>query len=80
MMTNELSVELAYSQRMVKPLLQTLQKLVTQLESTAAGEIAAARQILACIRLALRVFFSLNSPGLTEVGQWLLNSEDHFFK
>ena len=71
MMTNELSVELAYSQRMVKPLLQTLQKLVAQLESTPAEETAAARQILACIRLALRVFFSLNSPGLTEVGIWL---------
>ena len=72
MMTNELSVELAYSQRMVKPLLQTLQKLVTQLESTPAGDIGAARQILACIRLALRIFFSLNSPGLTEVGNWMI--------
>lgn len=32
----------------------------------AGGEVAALRQALASARLALRIFFSLNSPGLTE--------------
>lgn len=33
---------------------------------TAGGEVAALRHALASARLALRIFFSLNSPGLTE--------------
>ena len=33
---------------------------------TAGGEVADLRQALASARLALRIFFSLNSPGLTE--------------
>lgn len=67
MMSAELSRDLAYSQRMVQPLLQILQKLVQQLESTPSSETGVLTQVLNSIRLALRVFYSLNSPGLTEV-------------
>ena len=66
-MSAELNKDLAYSQQLVQPLLQTLQKLVKQLESTPGSESALCTQLLHAIRLALRVFFSLNSPGLTEV-------------
>jgi len=69
MMSGELSKELEYSQQMVQPLLQTLQKLVGQLEGS-GGEQSAARQLLESTRHLLRVFFSLNSPGLTEVSLW----------
>ncbi len=66
MMSGELSKELEYCQQMVQPLLQTLQRLVAQLEAS-AGDQTAARQLLESTRHLLRVFFSLNSPGLTEV-------------
>ena len=33
----------------------------------AGGEVAALRDALGSARLVLRIFFSLNSPGLTEV-------------
>ena len=33
----------------------------------AGGEVAALREALGSARLVLRIFFSLNSPGLTEV-------------
>jgi len=66
MMTSQLSKELEYSQQMVHPLLQTLQKLVAQLEGS-GGEQSVAKQLLESTRHLLRVFFSLNSPGLTEV-------------
>ena len=64
-MSPELSRELEYCQQLVQPLLATLQKLGKELEST--GQSPNGKQILGSIRLLLRVFFSLNSPGLTEV-------------
>lgn len=67
-MSTELSRELEYSQQLVKPLLETLQKLGKELGS--AAETSRSKQVLDAIRLLLRVFFSLNSPGLTEVS-WL---------
>ena len=66
MMSTELSRELEYSQQLVKPLLETLQKLVKELESPREG--SRSKQVLESTRLLLRVFFSLNSPGLTQVG------------
>lgn len=64
-MSSELNKELEYSQQLVKPLLETLQRLVRELQ--ASTETAQCKQILDSSRLLLRVFFSLNSPGLTEV-------------
>lgn len=68
MMSSRLNEELIYVQSVVQPLLQTLKALDTQLESaTQAKDTNQAKSLLSSIRLALRVFFSLNSPGLTEV-------------
>ena len=64
-MSPELSRELEYCQQLVQPLMETLQKLGKELEAT--GQSPNGRQVLGSIRLLLRVFFSLNSPGLTEV-------------
>ncbi len=67
-MSPELSRELQYCQQLVKPLLETLQKLAKELEST--GQSTSSKQVLGSIRLLLRVFYSLNSPGLTEVREF----------
>lgn len=64
-MSPELSRELEYCQQLVQPLLETLQKLGKELQST--NQTSNGKQVLGSIRLLLRVFFSLNSPGLTEV-------------
>lgn len=64
-MSSELSKELEYSQQLVKPLLETLQWLVKAVQSS--QDSASCKQVLDSTRLLLRVFFSLNSPGLTEV-------------
>lgn len=73
MMSSRLNKELIYVQQMVQPLLQTLQRLDEQLlKASQSGNNAEAKNLLSSIRLALRVFFSLNSPGLTEVQPALL--------
>lgn len=74
-MTPALSAELEYSQALVRPLLGALEGALERARSAAAvlgsapGEaeaVAAATLALSTARLAVRVFFSLNSPGLTE--------------
>jgi hypothetical protein len=69
-MTSELSQELKFCQMAVKPLLQALQRITAALHAAsaaAARDPAPLRLLLSSARLACRVFFSLNSPGLTEV-------------
>lgn len=73
-MTSELSQDLQYSQQFVQPLLDALTILVQQITSPPAAAPAAdatRRQVLAA-RLACRTFFSLNSPGLTQVHNAML--------
>ena len=74
-MTPSLSAELDYSQALVRPLLAALEGALDRARGAAAvlasapGEaeaVAAATLALSTARLAVRVFFSLNSPGLTE--------------
>lgn len=69
-MTSALNEELKYCQQAVKPLLAALQRINAALPAAAADAAAAPaplRLLLSSARLACRVFFSLNSPGLTEV-------------
>jgi len=69
-MTEGLSNELEYCQQAVKPLLAALQRVTAALPAVAAGGNGAAlRTLLSSARLACRVFYSLNSPGLTEVSR-----------
>ena len=66
-MSASLNSELIYIQQMVQPLLLALQKLSVQLQAaTQAGSLVEIKALLSSIRLNLRVFYSLNSPGLTE--------------
>jgi hypothetical protein len=69
-MTDQLSEELQYSQALVQPLLACLQALSKQVaEASAAGAAATdkLRLLLSNVRLAASIFYSLNSPGLTDV-------------
>lgn len=69
-MTEGLSKELEYCQQAVKPLLAALQRTTAALPAAAvnaAADAAPLRLLLSSARLACRVFYSLNSPGLTEV-------------
>ncbi len=54
---------------MVKPLLAALQRITAALPASAGASDGGAslRLLLSSARLVSRVFFSLNSPGLTEV-------------
>lgn len=90
-MTDALSKELEYCQALVNPLLAALQSLTAQVTAAAAaGQLEALRLLLGSVRLVCRVFFSLNSPGLTEVrGSGLWNCREglrrggavlHFFQ
>ena len=66
-MSASLNSELIYIQQMVQPLLLVLQKLSVQLQAaTQAGSLVEIKALLSSIRLNLRIFYSLNSPGLTE--------------
>jgi Cse1 len=66
-MTEALSKELEYCQQAVQPLLGALQRTTAALPAAAGGDDAARlRLLLSSARLACRVFYSLNSPGLTE--------------
>lgn len=72
-MTDQLSEELDYSQAVVKPLLACLQaqsKRAAEVAPGAAAGGAAAeplRLVLSNVHLACSIFYSLNSPGLTDV-------------
>lgn len=64
-MTGKLNEELSYSQQLIVPLWESLRRLSTELQSSSA-DIAKCKQILSNIRLVCRIFYSLNSPGLTQ--------------
>ena len=69
-MTDQLSEELAYSQALVAPLLACLQA-----QSKGVAEAGAAQQpdrlrlLLSNVQLVASIFYSLNSPGLTDVSR-----------
>ncbi len=65
-MTGKLNEELKYSQQLIVPLWETLKRLSVQLQSNSA-DLSRIKQILSSIRLVCRIFYSLNSPGLTQV-------------
>ena len=71
-MTEALSKELEYCQQAVQPLLGALQRTTAALPAAAGGDPSRLRLLLSSARLACRVFYSLNSPGLTEASQALL--------
>lgn len=68
-MTDQLSEELQYSQALVAPLLACLQALSKQVaEAAAAGAPPdTLRLLLSNVQLVASIFYSLNSPGLTDV-------------
>ena len=66
-MSPALSRELELCEHFVQPLLDALTSVVHQLGAADQGDGAAVRQLLLTARLALRIFFSMNSPGLTPV-------------
>ncbi len=51
------------------PCLEMTRKLRAQLEAPGADP-AVLKQVLSCLRLIARIFYSLNGMGLTEVGSW----------
>lgn len=65
-MSGKLNEELSYSQQLIVPLWEALKGLSTELQSSSA-DVPKTRQILSSIRLVCRIFYSLNSPGLTQV-------------
>lgn len=65
-MSGKLNEELSYSQQLIVPLWESLRKLSTDLQSSSA-DVARCKQTLSNIRLVCRIFYSLNSPGLTQV-------------
>ena len=75
-MTDALSRELEYSESLVAPLLACLQALSAQLAAATAAAAATGggaasdtlRLLLSNVQLVASIFYSLNSPGLTEVG------------
>jgi exportin-2 (importin alpha re-exporter) len=73
-MTDQLNQELEYSQQFVGPLLAVTQRLTAA--CTAAAAAASSENLpqhLTNARLALSIFYSLNSPGLTEEFENTLN-------
>ena len=72
-MTDKLSDELQYSQALVQPLLaclQSLSKKVAELAAAGEGAVEALRLVLSNVQLVASIFYSLNSPGLTDVREW----------
>lgn len=65
-MTDSLSLELEYSQQMVKPLLATLKRLTPRATEAATPDAAQQALVIADIRSVVSIFYSLNSPGLTD--------------
>jgi hypothetical protein len=71
MRSDAMVAELASSQNaFAGPLLATQKLLSAQLPQAADASVQ--RTILSSVRLAFRIFFSLNGPGLTPVGAVLL--------
>ena len=65
-LSGKLNEELTYSQQLIVPLWEALKSLSAALQSS-SGDIARTKQMLSSIRLVCRIFYSLNSPGLTQV-------------
>ena len=64
-MCAQVSNDLEVSQKgMLKPLLAVLHFLDTQLTTTVRQQL---EEILSCVRLIFRIFYSLNTFGITEV-------------
>lgn len=72
-MTPELSSELEYSQQLVKPLLAALQA-TSRRVAEATGDAAALHLLLSNVQLIASIFYSLNSPGLTEAFEETLDA------
>ncbi|GAB4819020.1 hypothetical protein N2152v2_006066 [Parachlorella kessleri] len=72
-MTDQLSQELEYSQQLVAPLLATLQALSKRV-AEAAGQAEPLRLLLSNVQLVASIFYSLNSPGLTEAFEETLDA------
>lgn len=70
-LSGKLNEELTYSQQLIVPLCEALKSLSAALQSS-SGDIARTKQTLSSIRLVCRIFYSLNSPGLTQVIMLLL--------
>lgn len=68
-MTDQLSEELECSQALVAPLLACLQGLSKQVAEAGASSPDALRLLLSNVHLVASIFYSLNSPGLTDVRQ-----------
>jgi len=81
-MTEALSAELQYSQALVGPLLDALTGALAAARAAAADpDPRPAVAAVEAARLAVRIFFSLNSPGLTEefeaaLGPWMAALQD----
>ena len=65
-LSGKLNEELTYSQQLIVPLWEALKSLSAALQST-SGDTPRTKQTLSNIRLVCRIFYSLNSPGLTQV-------------
>ena len=67
-LNQELNEELQYSQKLVRPLLAVCQRVTVACQTAAAGGAGsdALPVLLDNARLVLSIFYSLNSPGLTE--------------
>lgn len=65
-LSGKLNEELTYSQQLIVPLWEALKSLSAALQST-SGDTSRTKQTLSNIRLVCRIFYSLNSPGLTQV-------------
>lgn len=64
-LSGKLNEELTYSQQLIVPLWEALKALSTALQSS-SEDMARTKQTLSSIRLVCRIFYSLNSPGLTQ--------------
>ncbi|KAL4452248.1 hypothetical protein ABPG75_007910 [Micractinium tetrahymenae] len=82
-MTDQLSEELEYSQALVRPLLACLQGLSKRVAELGEGARAAGaggpavdqlRLLLSNVQLVASIFYSLNSPGLTDAFEETLDS------
>jgi hypothetical protein len=62
-----LIAELDKSQQVFAPTLLAAQQKLSSLVPAAEGDAAALKLVLSCVRLSFRIYFSLNSPGLTPV-------------
>jgi exportin-2 (importin alpha re-exporter) len=80
-MSQQLNEELNYSQKLVRPLLVALQRVCAGMKAAPGPDTAALRVLVSNAQLAASIFFSLNSPGLTDEFEATLDAwmgEFHF--